>query len=230
MKYSELYDDLAVDFVIWYLKTSPPDSLSGCSHRQLQKIWESHEELRRLRAKIGGGDESWERTLIEVAQLTGVSVLELQEMGWKQFLRFAQAAAGKVATQNKPTDEALPGERPKAIAADDPAEKEAAASLETAVAVKAAKVDAIAKKLTGKRPAIFRYLCNNPCGVTFGEFMAATDNNSGHRLTASTTTEGVTQAIKRLSRELRKTTRGSWWAVASPGRNLITIEGWGGQK
>lgn len=82
-------------------------------------------------------------------------------------------------------------------------------------------VESVARKLIGNGPAIFRYLANNPKGVSFGEFMCASNPVTGLRLTTSEQPANIANMLKRLSREQLK--QHTYEITAKPQANLIKL-------
>lgn len=64
------------------------------------------------------------------------------------------------------------------------------------------RIDHICRQLSGKGPAIYRYLASHPAGVTFSNFCDHRDRTTGLRLTESNDPESIAAMLRKLSSKL----------------------------
>jgi hypothetical protein len=63
-------------------------------------ITEAVEKIRQLRSEIGSGDDSYERTLLELHEETGLNIVELGNLPCREFDRVLKAAIRKRDSRN----------------------------------------------------------------------------------------------------------------------------------
>ncbi|MBL8888639.1 MAG: hypothetical protein JNL67_01590 [Planctomycetaceae bacterium] len=79
----------------------------------------------------------------------------------------------------------------------------------------------VCRQLNARGGAIFRYLLNNPRGVTFNEFQDAEDPDTGQRLTRSEDRDSIKAMLNRLSGKLAEH---GYQIKVSQSKNLIMLE------
>ena len=83
------------------------------------------------------------------------------------------------------------------------------------------EIEAVARKLKGNGPAIFRYLAENSQGVSFSQFKAATNDVTGFPLTQSEDTEVIASMLRRYSTRWQEY---GWRISCRPRMDLIRLE------
>lgn len=89
------------------------------------------------------------------------------------------------------------------------------------------EIDRIAKRLSGGKGPIFRFLVRHPDGVTFEQLKVAEDDETKRRLTKSDNNDSIAVMMRKLSQLLEP----FYWSVsASQESNLIKVEKLGESK
>jgi hypothetical protein len=77
-----------------------PGNGNGLDQAQTARIVAAVDQAAQLRSQIGSGDESLERTLIELHEETGLNIVELANLPAREFQRILKAAIRKRDSRN----------------------------------------------------------------------------------------------------------------------------------
>ena len=76
------------------------DNVNRLSQAQTARIIAAVEQFRQLRLELGSGDDSFERTLLELHEETGLNIVELGNLPAREFQRIVKAAIRKRDSRN----------------------------------------------------------------------------------------------------------------------------------